>query len=302
MVVIKAGRTGSGQRATLSHTGSLAGSDRVYDAAIRQCGAIRVRTVEEMLDLCLGFTGLPPVRGRRVVIVTNSGGPGVLAADQAEEAGLEVAEPSPSLREHLASFLPPHCALGNPIDLTVEGTGENYRRVLTATLKEYDAAIALNIAPAYLDSVPLAQGVVEAARESGKPIAAAFLPGPIVTEAVAYLRAHGLPNFPTGERAAVALSHLAAYAARSPRRPPVVPPDLPRIPLPDSLLEPEAMAWLRENGLPALEFRFVHCAPEAPRAARGTGVSRGDEGGLPQDPPQIGVGGRSPEHHGRRGG
>ncbi|MCS7283392.1 MAG: acetate--CoA ligase family protein [Anaerolineae bacterium] len=273
VVVIKAGRTGSGQRATLSHTGSLAGADRVYDAALRQCGAIRVTTVEEMIDLCLGFTALPPVRGRRVVIVTNSGGPGVLAADRAEEAGLEVAEPSPALREHLASFLPPQCALGNPIDLTVEGTEEGYRRVLTAVLKEYDAAIALNIAPAYLDSVPLARGVVEAARESGKPIAPAFLPGPIVADAVAYLRAHGLPNFPTGERAAAALARLAEYSLR-PGRQPIIRQgaSLPSVgSLPHSLLEPEAMAWLRENGLPVPEFRFVHNAEEARRAAREIG-------------------------------
>ncbi len=267
VVVIKAGRTGSGQRATLSHTGSLAGSDQVYDAALRQCGAIRVTTVEEMLDLSLGFTTLPPVRGRRVVIVTNSGGPGVLAADRAEEVGLEVAEPSPALREHLASFLPPPCALGNPIDLTVEGTEEGYRRTLTAALTEYDAAIALNIAPAYLDSVPLARGIMEAARASGKPIAPAFLPGPIVADAVAYLRAHGFPNFPTGERAAVALARLARYYASPPRRSPTqeVPP--PAGPLPDSLLEPEAMAWLRENGLPVPEFRFVRSAEEARKAA-----------------------------------
>lgn len=272
VVVIKAGRTSSGQRATLSHTGSLAGSDSVYDAAIRQCGAIRVTTVEEMLDLCLGFTKLPPVRGRRVVIVTNSGGPGVLAADRAEEVGLEVAEPSPALREHLASFLPPQCALGNPIDLTVEGTEEGYRRVLTAVLKEYDAAIALNIAPAYLDSVPLARGIVAAARETDKPVAPAFLPGPIVADAVAYLRAHGLPNFPTGERAAVALARLARYYAQPGRRPAAVrETPAPAGTLPDSLLEPEAMAWLRENGLPVPEFRFVHSAEEARRAAREIG-------------------------------
>ena len=71
-------------RATLSHTGSLAGADAVYDAALKACGAIRVESVEEMFDLCKGFVGLPPVSGRRVAIVTNSGGPGVLAADRAE--------------------------------------------------------------------------------------------------------------------------------------------------------------------------------------------------------------------------
>lgn len=273
VVVIKAGRTEAGRRATLSHTGSMAGADAVYDAALRQCGALRVASLEEMFDLCLGFTALPPVRGRRVVIVTNSGGPGVLAADRAEEVGLTVVEPSPRLKERLSSFLPPYCALGNPIDLTVEGTEEGYRRTLRAVLEEYDAAVALNIAPAYLDSVPLARGVADAARESGKPVAAAFLPGPIVAEAVHYLRAQGIPNFATGERAVAALARLAEYPTRreevgwdfedgSPEERPLPP---------EPLLEPDAMAWLRENGIPVPEFRLTRSADEAVAAAREIG-------------------------------
>ena len=98
VIVIKAGRGESGRRATLSHTGSLAGSDAVYDAALRQCGAIRVESAEELFDLCRGFVGIPQgVRGRRVAIVTNSGGPSILAADRAEEVDLVVAEPGACL-------------------------------------------------------------------------------------------------------------------------------------------------------------------------------------------------------------
>jgi len=283
VVVIKAGRTEAGRRATLSHTGSMAGADAVYDAALRQCGALRVASLEEMFDLCLGFTALPPIRGRRVVIVTNSGGPGVLAADRAEEVGLTVAEPSPALREHLSAFLPPYCGLSNPIDLTVEGTEEGYRRTLATVLEEYDAAVALNIAPAYLDSVPLARGVVDAARGSGKPVAAAFLPGPIVAEAVRYLRAQGIPNFATGERAVAALARLADYYAQKDAR--VIGPGVEGSVsplgvsheakrsggLPDSLLEPDLMAWLRENGIPVPEFRTARSADEAVAAARAIG-------------------------------
>ncbi|MBC7227050.1 MAG: acetate--CoA ligase family protein [Thermoflexales bacterium] len=277
VVVIKAGRTEAGRRATLSHTGSMAGADAVYDAALRQCGALRVTTLEEMFDLCLGFTALPPVRGRRVVIVTNSGGPGVLAADRAEEMGLTVAEPSPALRERLFAFLPTYCGLSNPIDLTVEGTEEGYRRTLAAVLEEYDAAVALNIAPAYLDSVPLARGVVQAARESGKPVAAAFLPGPIVAEAVGYLREQGVPNFATGERAVAALARLAEYYAtgrssasllRALPAPFAVGHEAPR---PDSLLEPDLMAWLRAIGIPVPEFRTARTADEAVAGARALG-------------------------------
>ena len=137
VIVIKAGRGESGQRATLSHTGSLAGSDAVYDAALRQCGAIRVESAEEMFDLCRGFVGIPQgIRGRRIAIVTNSGGPSILAADRAEAVGLDVAEPGPAIRAKLASFLPPHAALKNPIDLTVEGTERGYREALIALLAQ----------------------------------------------------------------------------------------------------------------------------------------------------------------------
>lgn len=266
LVVIKAGRSGAGRRAALSHTGSMAGSDAVYDAALRQCGAIRVDTVEEMFDLCKGFSYLPPVRGRRVVIVTNSGGPGVMAADHAEQVGLQVAEPSPAARQELASFLPAHCALKNPVDLTVEGTEEGYRRALTSLLPEYDAALALNVCPPYLDSLPMARGVVAAARASGKPVLANFMAGRTVADSLPYLREQGIPNFVTGERAMSVLARLADYYAR-----PVgasadadeaadlgALPPLPR-PAEDGrpVPEPEAMAWLRQVGIPTPEFRFV---------------------------------------------
>lgn len=179
LIVIKSGRTESGQRATLSHTGSMAGADAVYDAALAQCGAIRVNSVEEMFDVCKALAWLPPIQGDKVAIVTNSGGPGVMAADHAEGIGLDIAEPSAAVREKLAAFLPPQCALKNPIDLTVEGTEDGYRKTLIALLDEFDAALALNIAPAYMDSIPLARGIVEAAEQSGKPVAAAFLPNQI---------------------------------------------------------------------------------------------------------------------------
>jgi len=213
LVVIKAGCTPSGARAALSHTGSIAGSDTVYEASLRQCGAIRVHRIEEMFDLCKGFLCLPPLKGRRVAIVTNSGGPAVLAADRAEEIGLEVAEPSLATKEKLSEFLPSHCALKNPIDLTVEGTEEGYRKTLMTVLQEYDAALALNIATPYLDSVPLAKGVCDAAEQVDKPIVASFLPSQIVAEATTYLEEHGIPNFGTGERAVTALAHMANYKA-----------------------------------------------------------------------------------------
>lgn len=276
VVVIKAGRTQAGQRATLSHTGSMAGSDAVYDAALQQCGAIRVHTIEEMFDLCKGFLYVPPLEGRRVAIVTNSGGPGVLAADRAEEVGLEVAEPSPAVKEKLSEFLPAHCTLKNPIDLTVEGTEEEYRRTLLAALREYDAALALNIAPPYLDSMPLATGICEAAKQSGKPVVASFLPEPVVAEGIAYLQERGIPNFATGERAVAALAGMADYTeeqrTRGAREQGSGGAEEQReLPGDGPMLEPEAMAWLQENGIPVPDFRFATSGPEAVQGCREIG-------------------------------
>ncbi len=267
VIVIKAGSTRSGQRATLSHTGSMAGADAVYDAALRQCGAIRVHTIEEMFDLCKGFLYVPPLKGRRVAIVTNSGGPGVLAADQAEKVGLDVAEPSAKLKEKLSEFLPPHCALKNPIDLTVEGTEAGYRETLLAVLDEYDAALALNIATPYIDSVPLARGTCDAAEQSGKPVVASFLPGQIVTAGVAYLQERDLPNFATGERAVIALARMADYGESRNQRTynlaNLQADESPgQLPGEGQMLEPEAMTWLSQNGIPVPDFCFAKTPAE----------------------------------------
>jgi len=277
VVVIKAGRTASGQRATLSHTGSLAGADAVYDAALRQCGAIRVHTVEEAFDVCKAFSTVPTPAGRRVIIVTNSGGPGVMAADRAEEVGVDVVEPSPALKEKLAEFLPPHCAFQNPIDLTVEGTEDGYRKTLLAALEEYDAALALNIATPYMDSLPLARGVCNAAQQSGKPVLAAFLPGPIVAGSIPHLEAHGVPNFATGERAATALAKMVESANQRSGESARPQSPIHQYPIPNTqsppppTLEPDAMAWLHQNGIPVPKFRFATTKAETVASCREIG-------------------------------
>lgn len=273
LVVIKSGRSQSGQRATLSHTGSMAGADAVYDAALRECGAIRVNTVEEMFDLCKGFVHLPLVKGKRVVVVTNSGGPGVLAADRAEQLGLKVAEPSEKTREELASMLSPHCALRNPIDLTVQGTENEYRETLKIALREFDAALALNVATPYLDSVALARGVCDAARDTGKPIVASFMAGRIVAESVDYLQEHGVPNFAIGERGMAVLARMAEFEElRTARRPlPKVFAKQGELPSDGQMLEPEAMGWLRDNGIPVPELRVTASAAEAEQNCRALG-------------------------------
>ncbi|MEG1661741.1 MAG: CoA-binding protein, partial [Clostridiales bacterium] len=154
VIAIKAGRTGTGQRAALSHTGSMAGADAVYDAAFKASGAIRVDSLDELIDLCKGFAYLPPVHGRKVALVTNSGGPGVMTADVGETLGLNIGEPSAAAEAELRSFLPAWAGFHNPVDMTVEGTGENYRRTIETMLKEFDAALPIFFGPPYFDTTP----------------------------------------------------------------------------------------------------------------------------------------------------
>jgi acyl-CoA synthetase (NDP forming) len=281
VVAIKAGRTAAGRRAASSHTGSLAGADEVFAAAFRRAGVIRAAGVEEMLDLCDAFAHLPAPAGRKVAIVTNSGGPGILAADRAEELGLEPAEPSLELRTGLRAFLSERCALSNPVDLTVEGTGANYRQALRLLLEGgYDAAIAVNVATPFLDSLELARGVI-AARDAvpAKPIAAVFAAGQVVAEAVGLLQQAGVPCFPSGERAALALARLRereelGLEAAARRAPPGPPPDpRPLLPWPPARLfpgglvpEPEGWAFLARLGLPLPAHRFCLSGEEAAQA------------------------------------
>lgn len=257
VVVIKSGRTSSGQRATLSHTGSLSGSDQVYTAALAECGALRVKTLEEAYDLCQGLSSLPMPKGNKVLVVTNSGGPGVMAADQGEEEGLAITETGAALKEELTGFLSPYAGKGNPIDITVEGTGAQYRQSLVAGLKEYDSAIAFYIGTPYLKAMPIAEGIVAAAKETGKPIIASLMVGTDIKEALRYLAQNSIMNLPDGERAMKVFAKMVQY--ENYLQMPVAEKKIleRKGSLPNSILEPDAVGLLAEHQLPVPNFRFV---------------------------------------------
>ncbi|MDY7028241.1 MAG: acetate--CoA ligase family protein, partial [Spirochaetota bacterium] len=275
LILIKAGRTSAGSRAAGSHTGSMAGSDEVFDAMVRETGALRVAGLEEMLDLCQGFSMLPPVKGRRLAVVTNSGGPGILTSDHAEETGLQVAVPEDAERSALASFLPGHASTANPIDLTVEGTEDDYRRSLETLLSgSFDSAVAINVATPFLDSSGLARGIADAAESAGKPVAAVFMAGRIVESGARLLRERGVPAFPTGERAAEVLAAMARYeetrqssgrtSAEKKQRPsgheePAAKPPAadPGEALAPPVLMPRALDLLRDYGFSLPKYRFI---------------------------------------------
>ena len=280
LVVLKSGRSEVGGRAALSHTGSMAGADEVYDAALRQCGAIRVEGIEEMFDLCRAFVALPAMSGRRMAIVTNSGGPGVLTADRAEAAGLSVASPSPELRARLQSRLPDVCALENPFDLTVQGDEAMYRETLVDVLAEYDAVVAIDVNTPYLASAPIARAIVDASCAAEKPVVANFMAGRTVADALPVLDAGGVPNFATGERAAAALASLATRGSCVRRAETLLRTVVARatsdsadLPWAGQAAESEAMDWIEARGVPVINRRFCRSAEEARTARRAFGGS-----------------------------
>jgi len=173
IVVLKSGRTQAGAAAVASHTGSLTTSDGIVDAFLSQSGAIRVSSIKEALTVlgAVKWGAIP--EGNRTVILTNAGGAGIIAADACERVKVDVPQISQSVKERLASFLPPEAGLGNPVDMIATASSTDYERTLHETLTEVDAAIVIFRPPLVFNEPPetVAEGIVRVAEENpGKPI------------------------------------------------------------------------------------------------------------------------------------
>lgn len=225
VIVVKAGSTAAGARAASSHTGSLAGSDRAYAAAFRQGGILRAETLEDLFDFALGFAMQPVPRGDRLLILTNAGGPGILAADTAEKLGIPLAEISPDVRRRLSGKLPPAASLGNPVDVIGDARADRYREVLSVVRDDpaTDAVLVLLTPQAMTDPEGTARAAVQALAGSGKTAFASFLGEASVREARKILFSGGIPHYPVPERAVRSLHAMLRYR----RIQGAVPQDLP---------------------------------------------------------------------------
>jgi len=215
IIAIKAGKYEAGKRATSSHTGSLAGEDRVYEAAFRQFGVLRVEDIEEMFDLCRGLEHYPRINGKRIAIITNAGGPAVMTTDKLEDLGLLVPEPSNFLINRLEDLLPSHVSLKNPFDLLAYGSAENFTTVCKTIAPEYDALIVIFVPTASMDSTSIARAVGEVKKKIDKPILACFMAGRLIKEGVEELRKHGIPNYSTGERCARVIHKIVWHTLKN---------------------------------------------------------------------------------------
>ena len=214
VIIVKAGATAAGARAASSHTGSLAGSDSAYAAAFRQGGVLRAETVEDLFDLALGFAMQPLPRGDRLLVLTNAGGPGILAADTASLLGIPLAGVSASLRERILLALPPTASLANPVDIVGDARADRYRSVLSALRDEpsVDAVLVLLTPQAMTEPEETARATVSAFAGSGTTVFASFLGEATVASSRRILSDGGVPNYPVPERAVRTLSAMLRYS------------------------------------------------------------------------------------------
>ncbi len=215
IVAVKGGRTVAGARGTSSHTAALAVPDVAVDALFRQAGVIRVDTLEQLFDVATVVLHQPLPGGRRVAIVTNGGGPGILAADACSAAGLEVPELSDATQRALRRFASPDAGVSNPVDLVASATAEQYEQALQTLLADdgIDACLVLFVAPLVTRADEVGEAVVRGATRTAKPVVACFLGGNGALNLLPSDAHTGrIPSFPFPEAAAAALGRAADLA------------------------------------------------------------------------------------------
>lgn len=214
VVALKVGRYAAGSNAASSHTGALVGSDAVFDAALRRCGTVRVRSYTQLFSAARILASCRHAAGERLAILTNGGGPGVLAADSAAENGVPLAALAPETLARMNAALPAQWSHGNPVDIIGDAPPERFSAATAAVLADpgVDALLVMYSPVAMTSPGDAARAVVEGARQRGrKPLLAAWLGDLRPSETRAWLEENGVPNFYTPENAVEAFSFLCAY-------------------------------------------------------------------------------------------
>ena len=214
VIAVKSGRSEAGSRAAVSHTGSLGGSDLAAEAVFSQTGVLRANSIEELFDLAMAFALQPIPRGDCVAVVSDAGGPAIMCVDELVAQGLRLAELSAATRAEMKSWAPPEASLHNPIDLTPQGSLDDYRRAMDAVLADesVDAAIAIYVPPVRVDEADVARAIWETAREHSKPVLCNFLGRAEDSAGFVELVTHGVPSYSYPESAARALAAMRRYA------------------------------------------------------------------------------------------
>ena len=222
VLVIKSGRTPEGERAAKSHTGSLAqsGRDQLYDALFEQSGVIRADSIGDLFRMAKVFSSGARLEGPRLVILTNSGGPGIVAADAAARAHIELPPLAPPVRTSLARILSASAAVANPVDMTADAGPEQYRDALRLLLRDpqVDGALVIATPTGTLTADAAARAIVQGRGASRKALTACLFGLTDLSREVGDLEAHGIPTFTFPEEAVQGLGSLARYRAWAHRR------------------------------------------------------------------------------------
>jgi acetyl coenzyme A synthetase (ADP forming)-like protein len=286
IVILKSGRSTVGARAATSHTGALAASDAAVDAMLAQAGALRAGSVEELFDIAMAFTGRALPRSRRTAVVTNAGGPGILAADALEGHGLVLGELSAATVGALVSLFPPEASIRNPLDMIASATPSGYRHALEALLADdkTESVVAIFVPPLGVRQEDVAEAIVAAAEaRPDKPVIAVLMGKEGLPQGRAELHDAGIPAYIFPESAARALAALNRQREWI-DRPATVPERLSvdrqgaraiitraRSEARERLTELEALQLLSAYGIPVAEARIARDAEDAARIARDLG-------------------------------
>ncbi len=289
VIAIKAGRHPEGAKAALSHTGALAGSDNVWSAALRRAGVLRVLDLDEMFDAAEVLSRVRSIAGRRLTIVTNGGGAGVIAADTLADLGGTLPALEQKTLDALDASLPPTWSHGNPVDIIGDAGPDRYRAAMEAVLKDgnADAVLVMNCPTALASSVDAAKATVEAVDKSRRegittPVVSAWLAQSTATEIQPLFQQAKIPNFSTPGAAIKGIMQLARYAKAQEelmQTPPALPSGLSFNPAEAGadigrtlaegrtmMMEPEAKAVLSAYGIPTVPT-IVAATPEAAKMA-----------------------------------
>ncbi|HXQ26056.1 MAG TPA: bifunctional acetate--CoA ligase family protein/GNAT family N-acetyltransferase [Candidatus Acidoferrales bacterium] len=213
IIVIKAGRSEAASKAAASHTGALTGSDEVFDAALRRCGVLRVQSISEVFDMAEVLSKQPRPRGPRLMILTNAGGPAVLATDALIACGGELAALSEESRRGFDSLLPPHWSHGNPIDILGDADPERYARALEIAIQDpgSDGLLAILAPQGMTDPASVAERLSHHAKGHGKPVLASWMGATAIEKGRAILNAAGIPTFEYPDTAVRAFEYMWRY-------------------------------------------------------------------------------------------
>ena len=281
VIIIKSGRAREGARAATTHTGAMAGNDEVFDAAIRRAGMLRVFTIDDLFTAVETLARARPIKDDRLLILTNGGGPGVLATDNLVSRGGRLAQLSPATIEKLDKVLPPTWSRNNPVDIIGDGDAERYARSLKVLLDDSccDAILVMLVPSAVVDNIKVARAVVEEIKSTDKPILTCWMGDEAVTKAREIFEAAGIPTYDTPDAAIKAFMQVVEYGRNQEslmETPPSAPEDFRvdnsrvRAIIKDALkngakvlTEPEAKNILSAYAIPSVDTRIAGTIDEA---------------------------------------